>query len=689
MAIVTSSPTRYVDALLIYVANDKADQRGERYVLASGLNGALPGAARHQYRDVRQHWGKDNRKFVEGYHVVESFGQDELDPNDPAMWQRAHELGRALAAERFPGRQVTVWTQRDGRTGCLHNHIVVNSIETATGRSMDSSLITHARLAEFHDRVLAEHGFEQREDLQDALQDAQDRRDRGEPSGLRRRSSRQQTELKQAHKYVEWEAESEIADELGVTRSPEPFSVDVLRYRIGELLDDPDVTDWDSFVKLGAEKHRLRVATRGKKGVVTYGLMREQADGSLAEPGGTDTRRSTYLGADEYGKSAVLDRVAAKRAQPSVAAVPAAPVAAAPVATSHTSTPEVVIDDAELDALMQATLTDEDREVLERLNARQPSSGPAVAVIPDDIVDPLEHPVDEQPVVEVPPAAVEPASAEPRPTEPAESPHAKRRGIDFPSPKEISRMMGYPSQEETDAYWKEQDAKAKVAARTADQAAESASAASTTSAPAPAVADSGERADVTTAPALVPTGGGYRSALRDVTPATDRHRELFPLVAGFDELAREALLRGERIDESTVPKGIGSRFLDALGDKLDPAVLEQLRMREAKKQTANKHYEAGKQANDELRTMKESAEKNGDLTGLWQGGSRAQELIAERKKQNRVCDRLRSEIAAGVYEELTPRASQATLDAVAQRSAAPDAERAAKAAQRSSGPSLG
>lgn len=665
MAIVTSSPTRNVDALLIYVANDKADQRGERYVLASGLNGALPGAARHQYRDVRRHWGKDNKKFVEGYHVVQSFGQDELDPCDPLMWQRAHDLGRALAAERFPGRQTTVWTQRDGRTGCLHNHIVVNSIETATGRSMDSSLITHARLAEFHDRVLADHGFEQREDLQDALQDAQSRRERGEPSGLRRRSSREQTELKQAHKYVEWEAESEIADELGVTRSPEPFSVDVLRYRISELLDDPDVTDWDSLVRLGAERHRLRIAMRGKKGVVTYGLMREQADGSLAEPGGTDTRRSTYLGADDYSQSAVLDRIAENQSQPAVSAVPIA--AASP---AHSSTPEVVIDDVDLEARIQATMTDEQREVLDRLNARPAPSEPVAPAVPDDVPIAPQQPADEQQPVDPSQAAAEPVQETPD-----ERPRSEREGFDFPSAEEISRMMGYVTQEEKDAYWAEQDAKAKETIRATElaaQAAEPAAPKSTAAAPAPAVA-----------------GQVYRSALRDVRPGSARHAELFPLVADLDERARGALLRGERIDESSVPKGIGPRFLDGYGDKLDPAVLEQLRMRLAKGQLVNKHYEAGKKANDELLKMKESAEKHGDLTGLWRGKPRAKELLAERKRQNRVRDRLRSEIAAGVYEVLSPKASQETLDAIAQRSAALQTEEAARAAQQGeSGSSL-
>ena len=58
-AVVVTSSTRNSAALIGYVLNDKKDQRGERYVVATGVNGALVDRAEAQFRDVRKRHGKD------------------------------------------------------------------------------------------------------------------------------------------------------------------------------------------------------------------------------------------------------------------------------------------------------------------------------------------------------------------------------------------------------------------------------------------------------------------------------------------------------------------------------------------------------------------------------------------------------------------------------------------------------
>jgi hypothetical protein len=305
MVVVMASATRSADALINYALDDKPNQKGERYVMASGVGGLLVSVAKPQMRDVRKRWGKDRRgAYVQAYHVIQSFGTDELIPNDPDSWMTAQRLGRALAEDRFPGRQVLVVTQRDGKTGCLHNHVVVNSIETKTGKSLNSSIVMHSRLVEAHERILEAEGFEQRADLRQAFSDAQDRHERGEPSGLRRAGSSVESETREYIRYVQWEYESEFLDENGLPRDPEPFSVDVLKYRVEQAINDPTSVDWESFVEAGA-RHGVRIEQRGAKGRgISYGMMRAQPDGTRAEPSSSDRRRSTTLGA-EYEMDAV------------------------------------------------------------------------------------------------------------------------------------------------------------------------------------------------------------------------------------------------------------------------------------------------------------------------------------------------------------------------------------------------
>ena len=250
-----------------------------------------------QMREVRKKYNKDKPgAFVQAYHVIQSFGKDELDPDDPNSWLTAQKLGRALAEDRFPGRQVLCVTQRDGRTGCIHSHLSVSSIETKTGRSLDSSIVMHARLVQEHDRVLAEQGFKQRADLKQTASDAKERFERGEPSRMRRKGETETRELREFQRHILWEAECDTADEFSEAHNPEPFSVAVLRHCIEKTLASPEATDWASFVAAG-RNHGVDIEQRGQKGRgISYGMLREQPDGSFAEPAASDRRRSSSLG---------------------------------------------------------------------------------------------------------------------------------------------------------------------------------------------------------------------------------------------------------------------------------------------------------------------------------------------------------------------------------------------------------
>lgn len=325
MVVVVVSPTRNSAALNNYVLNDKKDQQGERYVMASGLGGLLVSLAEKQMRDVRKRYNKDRPgAYVQAYHVIQSFGKDELDPEDPDSWLTAQKLGRALAEDRFPGRQVLCVTQRDGRTGCVHNHLSVASVETMTGQSLNSSVVTHSRLVQEHDRVLAEQGFEQRADIKQAASDAKDRFERGEPSRMRRKGETETRELRELQRYIVWETECDIADELGVARNSEPFSVAVLKHCIERTLADLEATDWASFVGAG-RKNGVDIEQRGKKGRgISYGMLREQPDRTLTEPSASDRRRCSSLGTGfemDAVEQALTSHSAAHQAH--VASVPA------------------------------------------------------------------------------------------------------------------------------------------------------------------------------------------------------------------------------------------------------------------------------------------------------------------------------------------------------------------------------
>lgn len=263
-------------------------------------------------------------KYVQGYALVQSFSKDELDPDDPASWEKSQDLARALVKDRFPGHMALIATEVNGRSGLVHNHIIVDAISSIDGKSIDSNLVTHSRLAVEHDRILAENGFAQsaemaaktadlkarREQVQKAVR-AQPGFDALSPSQQKRQllaaenamrahrdetltpeKKREQRRQREFELYELNERERENLRALdGYTVQPERFSEIVLESRIRDVLGDPRATSWDALADLG-ERYGVVIDRRGSD--VRYAMLREREDGSIAA-GRTDTRRGKGL----------------------------------------------------------------------------------------------------------------------------------------------------------------------------------------------------------------------------------------------------------------------------------------------------------------------------------------------------------------------------------------------------------
>jgi len=85
----------------------------------------------------------------------------------------------------------------------------------------------------------------------------------------------------------------------------------------------------------------------------------------------------------------------------------------------------------------------------------------------------------------------------------------------------------------------------------------------------------------------------YRSRLRDVRVRDQKRQELIEAVAAFEEHSVSLLEQGEVFAETDVPKGIGRKFLNTYGDRIDPEVLYILETRETKKERASVLFERG------------------------------------------------------------------------------------------------
>lgn len=311
MGVVQAQSTRSAGVVIWYVRGAKHD----RCVLESGVGGIIPGYAEQQFRRTREAWGKDQyvpqfrrengelvprldkngeqiygSKFVQAYPLVMSFGRDELDPDDPESWACAEALARGLVEDYFPvGTEAYLGVQTNGtKSGCVHVHVVVNAVNPITGRSLDSSLVRHQDLAAAFEKVMANQGFVQRADLARIAAEAEGRGGR-----FRSVAATETARERQRLVHVQWGAERAAAQAAGEEIPVEPFSVMMLEERAADALADPRSSDWGELVKVGRE-HGVVIGKRGKD--VTYGMLRLQPDGTLAEPATSDRRRGSSLG---------------------------------------------------------------------------------------------------------------------------------------------------------------------------------------------------------------------------------------------------------------------------------------------------------------------------------------------------------------------------------------------------------
>ena len=92
---------------------------------------------------------KNKRGGNLGYHIIQSFAPGEGTP------ESVHELGKEFLNKAFDGYEGVVATHLN--TGCLHNHIVVNSVCVKTGLKFNDCLESYYNLRQISDELCREY----------------------------------------------------------------------------------------------------------------------------------------------------------------------------------------------------------------------------------------------------------------------------------------------------------------------------------------------------------------------------------------------------------------------------------------------------------------------------------------------------------------------------------------------------
>lgn len=130
------------DAIDYACGNGKGHNDKEvRNMVVSEVN-MLPETVQPYEVQMKRYWNKASVKNKNQVRrVIQSFSRKELNPDKPEDIQKANEIGNEFAQRAYPGHQAVVFTQIDGESGLIHNHIIVNNVnmETLKGCSDDQT----------------------------------------------------------------------------------------------------------------------------------------------------------------------------------------------------------------------------------------------------------------------------------------------------------------------------------------------------------------------------------------------------------------------------------------------------------------------------------------------------------------------------------------------------------------------
>ena len=127
-----------------YITSDEKTEE----ILISGKD-CMPTSAYDEMITVKQMFGKrSGRQYI---HLVQSF-----DVSDQVSYQKAHEVGRALA-ELFTGFQILLTTHKDRRH--VHNHLLINSVNFETGFKYQQSKEDMQNIKNMSDYLCREAGL--------------------------------------------------------------------------------------------------------------------------------------------------------------------------------------------------------------------------------------------------------------------------------------------------------------------------------------------------------------------------------------------------------------------------------------------------------------------------------------------------------------------------------------------------
>ena len=88
---------------------------------------------------------------------MQSFSINELNPDEPADILTANMIGQEFAQRYYPDRQAVVFTQTDGKSHLVHNHIIISDTDMTSSRGCDKQQYYQPTLAQWTNEIAGQY----------------------------------------------------------------------------------------------------------------------------------------------------------------------------------------------------------------------------------------------------------------------------------------------------------------------------------------------------------------------------------------------------------------------------------------------------------------------------------------------------------------------------------------------------
>lgn len=89
--------------------------------------------------------------------VVQSFSINELNPDEPSDVLTASMIGQEFVQKYYPDRQAVVFTQTDGKSHLVHNHIIISDTDMTASKGCDKQQYYQPTLAQWTNEIAGQY----------------------------------------------------------------------------------------------------------------------------------------------------------------------------------------------------------------------------------------------------------------------------------------------------------------------------------------------------------------------------------------------------------------------------------------------------------------------------------------------------------------------------------------------------